>query len=292
MRIIHISDLHFPVSLNPIALRKKSLIGYVNYAFRRRKKHQLHHAMVESIQSIDYDCLVISGDITNISDEKEFREARKILDPLLDERTFIIPGNHDRYTQEAFDKELFEKYFSEFTGESHKIHQGAKKYLKTKKVKNLVLYGLDSSLPLPPLQAQGEADLSVVQATVSDMEQSKDQEYIVVCHHPIWNPPLRQESDWHKMINRDEVLKILKQRPPIAFLHGHLHTNWVKLIDEKIPFFVINSASSTRDSDPRHESGYHILTKEDEQSDWVIHRMVYDFQQNQFLEKELIKYKE
>lgn len=292
MRIVHISDLHFPVSLNPIALRKKSLIGYVNYAFRRRKKHQLHHAMVKSIQSMGYDCLVISGDITNISDEKEFKEARKILDPLLDERTFMIPGNHDRYTQEAFDKELFEKYFSEFAGEPHKIHQGVKKYLKTKKVKNLVLYGWDSNLPLPPLQAQGEVDISVAHETVLDMKQSKDQEYMVVCHHPIWNPILRQESEWHKMINREDVIKILSERPPIAFLHGHLHTNWVRLKDEKIPFYVINSASSTRDSDPRHESGYHILTKNDQNSDWTIQRMVYDSNQDQFLEKELIEYKE
>ncbi|MCC5815176.1 MAG: metallophosphoesterase [Leptospira sp.] len=290
MKIIHISDLHFPTKLNPYALRKKSLIGYVNYAFRRRKKHQLYRALLESIQSMEYDCLIISGDITNISHPKEFQEARKILDPVLDERAFVIPGNHDRYTKESFEKSYFENTFGEFSGESMNLDE--KGYLKIKKIKNLTLVGWDSNIPLPPMQAQGFVDLDVVKSTIHFLNQSNIQNYMVVCHHPIWNPKERQESERHRLLNRGEVLDLLKERPPIAFFHGHLHTNWVREPDEDVPFFVVNSASSTRDSDPRHESGYHIMSNNEKlDQPWKITRMVYSKLDNEFKEKEIINYK-
>lgn len=296
MRIVHISDLHFPISLNPITLRRKSLIGYVNYAFRRKKKHQLHHALIESISRLDYDCLVVSGDLTNVSQDKEFVEARKILDPILDHRTFMIPGNHDRYTRRSIVEGYYEQYFGEFSGDpvipDTLNARGQKRYLRCKKFGDFAFYGWDSSVPLPPMQAQGYVEFSILEATLRHVEESNIREYALVCHHPIWNPRNRQESDRHRLMNRDELIAGLAERPPTLFLHGHLHTNWVKEPDSRIPYYVVNSASSTRDPDLKHQSGYHILTwnpsAQDAKESWGIVRMVHNLDQGQFIEENFI----
>lgn len=294
MKIVHISDLHFPTRLNVLRLRRKSLIGYANYAFRRKKKHQLYRALIDSIQKMDYDCLIISGDITNVSNESEFAEAKKLLQPLLDDRAFLVPGNHDRYTLEALEKSYFEKYFGDFLGDPLPGVDTADSklpYIRSKNFQGIALVGWDSNIPLPPMQAQGVVDSQVPKKTIQFLNESKIQEYMIVCHHPIWNPAERQESLRHRMLNRDEVLETLRERPPVAFFHGHLHTNWVKEPDEAVPFYVINSASSTRESDERHRSGYHILQREENSSEWTIRRMGYDKDKKEFLETKCINYK-
>ncbi|WCL51312.1 metallophosphoesterase family protein [Leptospira sp. GIMC2001] len=317
MRIVHISDLHLPIRLNPFILRRKSLIGYTNFALRRRKKHLLHKSLLESISKLKYDVLIISGDITNISEEKEFTQAKEFLKPILDDRTFIIPGNHDRYTQKSWDEMYFEKAFGEYIGDAIPIsesskEQGAKqemkhlqdsevlgaeqaaiekkKYLRKKVFGDVAIYGWDSNLVLPAMNAQGYVDLDIVYQTQESVAMSKEKEYMVVCHHPIWNPIDRQESARHKLTNRSVIGSILKSNPPSVFYHGHLHTNWVKEPGEEFPFWVVNSASSTRDSDDRHRSGYHILDRIDSQ--WNIKRIEYNIGMMEYRETKVIVYNE
>lgn len=103
MKILHISDLHFPKKLSLFSLRGKAIVGYLSYRLRRKSKHPLVlvSALVEAISKLEYDALVISGDLTNVSHPSEFENAREILSPLLTSKTFIIPGNHDRYQKRA-----------------------------------------------------------------------------------------------------------------------------------------------------------------------------------------------
>jgi len=289
VKILHISDLHFPVRLGLTQLRRKSLIGYVNYALRRKRKHPYHKILVETLRQMDYDCLIVSGDITNVSAEKEFAEARKILEPILDERAFLIPGNHDRYTVESFEKRYFEIYFAEFIGKTIPSVGLGNFYLRWKEYGGISLIGWDSNLPLPAMQAQGYLDPEVVRMTIQFLNASNIEKYMVVCHHPIWNPEERQESDYHRLLNREEVLQILQSRPPIAYFHGHLHTNWVREPDGAVPFYILNSASSTRVSDASHDSGFHSFACKD--STWTYSRYSYDETCNAFLPVQNVTYK-
>lgn len=304
MKILHISDLHFPTLLNPLTLRRKSLVGYANFYLRRRKKHMQHKILVETIRNLDYDLLIISGDITNVSHPKEFEIAKEILSPILDHRTFMIPGNHDRYTKKSISEDYFEKNFSEYLGEKVPIeinnpmeaHQAritepgiekvgmklesfdynrASLYLRMKTFGTIKVFGWDSNLLLPAMNAQGILHPKVAIKTLEIMKQSNDSEYMVVCHHPIWNPKDRQESNHHKMRNRENIIQLLKDKPPIAYFHGHLHTNWVKNPDENVPFYVINSASSTRITDHHHKSGFHIFSK-DQDNKWNTKRYIFN----------------
>ena len=113
--IIHISDLHFhsyPQTLSE--LNAKRILGATNLLIRRAREFPLKRAelMVKRIQNMEWDHLVISGDITQLSLEREFSLARETLDPLLikSDRVTIIPGNHDRYIDLQKGEDFFNKY--------------------------------------------------------------------------------------------------------------------------------------------------------------------------------------
>ncbi len=266
--------------------------GYINYTFRRRKKYPIHlwNAIVRKVSEIQPDAIVISGDITNVSHLKEYDEALEILQPLLGNQTFMIPGNHDRYTIKASKGETvpyYEKFFSKWMGDSI---PGASGYLRIKKIGALTLVGWDSNMPLSILDAYGHITEEIANATLSYLAKEKINDYFLVCHHPIWNPPERQESYGHKMRNREKIASLLRKQPPLAYLHGHVHTNWVKAPGSEQPYYVVNSASSTRISDPRHQSGFHTLEWDGKSVD--IQRFVFSSEAGEFLETKTILYKE
>lgn len=261
MRILHISDLHFPTRLSWTSLRGKSLVGYANYSLRRRKMYpaELYESLVQRIKSTSYDVLIISGDITNVSNQLEFEIAKAKLKPILDERTFIIPGNHDRYNLQAlYPRDLFEEAFSEFMGESIPFadETGMPMYLRQKKMDEILIIGWDSNKPLPISRASGYVPPVVFAKT---KEVTKSKKYILVCHHPLWNPSNAIESKGHQMQNRKEVGLFLKDHPPLAYFHGHTHSNWYKTAGSELPFPIFNSASSTRLSDRKHICGFYSV---------------------------------
>ncbi|MEM7181183.1 MAG: metallophosphoesterase [Spirochaetota bacterium] len=258
---IHISDLHFPTPVAWKDLRGKMFSGYFNYRLRRKKKYPkiLREALWEKIQSIPYDGLLITGDLTNVSSEIEFAEAKKTLSPLLDERTFIIPGNHDRYVKKALEPtKLFEKYFAAFLGEALDTDSSSG-YLRYKILAGMHCIGLDSNLAKGFMNASGYVSPQIIQRMLHLLQKRNITKYLLLCHHPIFNPPSQQESDSHKLHNREELADLLQNMPPLAYLHGHQHSNWVKRPDPKMPFYVINSASSTMLPDTKHLSGFHVL---------------------------------
>ncbi|PJZ68546.1 phosphohydrolase [Leptospira perolatii] len=289
MKLVHISDLHFPVRLPFFGLKGKMVPGYLNYSLRRRKKYplELWQALIEDISSRKPDAVIISGDITNVSHYREYHDAFAFLRPLLGENTFMIPGNHDRYTKRAVAgaEPFYEKFFSRWMGEQVPNTKG---YLKWKKIGSMMFIGWDSNQPMSILNAYGYVSPEIVQNTIEFLDQKKVKEYILVCHHPIWNPEHQQESYSHRLRNRDEIAKLLLARPPLAYLHGHVHSNWIKFPDPTHPYFVVNSASSTRLPDSHHDSGYHYAELKSKGLEF--HRIVYFPNESKFQEAKAISY--
>ena len=258
MKFIHISDLHIPTKIPIFGLRGKMISGYLNFALRRRKLHpfQAIERLIEFIQKSDYDCLLLSGDITNVSHELEFAETRKILAPILNEKAFLIPGNHDRYmTSSVLPVDLYMKYFGEFSGAE--IPNADGEYIRVKKIKDLTLIGWDSNEPTPIAIATGFVKSKVINITQNYLKANQIKKYAIICHHPVWNPPDGFESEHHKMKNREEVASSLLSQPPLAFFHGHCHSNWIRNKTADTPYYIINSASSTRLSGAKHKTGFH-----------------------------------
>ncbi len=287
MKIIHISDLHFPISIPIWKLRGKMISGYLNFKIRRESKYppEAVRALFQKIKSLPYDLLIISGDITNLSHKNEFLESKKILHSLLNEKAFLIPGNHDRYVVSAL--EPVDLFTSTFVNNIGTQLETCRYYLKILELKNFYVIGWDSNHPSMIGDASGFLEQNIIDETLNFLR-NKTKPYFLVCHHPIWNPPDKQEHNFHKLRNRDYVFQRLLENPPLAYFHGHLHTNWVKKKTQEFPFYVFNSASSTRIPDLTHHSGFHYI--QIVEGNWKIQRFHYVAHAKEYLETDVIMY--
>ena len=262
--IIHISDLHFhsyPQKLSEF--NAKRILGATNLLIRRAREFPLKRAklLVEIIQKMEWDHLVISGDITQLSLEKEFSLAREILDPLLikSERVTVIPGNHDRYINQHDGTDLFTKYFGEFFGKNE-IHVSEIN-------QKWILVGWDSAHPNDLRTAAGTVKNITIQATEKLLQNFPDQtNFIVVNHFPLTFP-----EDWkfdrsHELYNLVPVRNWILQNSQIRlYLHGHIHLNWVHRLprDSAPELLLVNSAASCSKLYNGQSSSFHQIVLED-----------------------------
>ena len=262
--IVHISDLHFhsyPQKLSEF--NAKRILGATNLLIRRAREFPLKRAklLVEIIQKMEWDHLIISGDITQLSLEKEFSLAREILDPLLikSERVTVIPGNHDRYINQHDGTDLFTKYFGEFFGKNE-IHV-------SKINQKWVLVGWDSAHPNDLRTAAGTVKNITIQATEKLLQNFPDQtNFIVVNHYPLTFP-----EDWkfdrsHELYNLVPVRNWILQNSQIRlYLHGHIHLNWVHRLprDSAPELLLVNSAASCSKLYNGQSSSFHQIVLED-----------------------------
>ena len=262
--IIHISDLHFhsyPQNLSEF--NAKRILGATNLLIRRAREFPLKRAklLVEIIQKMEWDHLVISGDITQLSLEKEFSLAREILDPLLikSEWVTVIPGNHDRYINQHDGTDLFTKYFGEFFGKNE-IHVSEIN-------QKWVLVGWDSAHPNDLRTAAGTVKSSTIKATEKLLHNFPDQtNFIVVNHYPLTFP-----EDWkfdrsHELYNLIPVRNWILQNSQIRiYLHGHIHLNWLHRLprDSDPELLLVNSAASCSKLYNGQISSFHQIVLED-----------------------------
>ena len=262
--IIHISDLHFhsyPQKLSDC--NAKRILGATNLLIRRAREFPLKRAklLVEKIQKMEWDHLVISGDITQLSLEKEFSLAREILDPLLikSERVTVIPGNHDRYINQHDGTDLFTKYFGEFFGKNE-IHVSEIN-------QKWVLVGWDSAHPNDLRTAAGTVKSSTIRATEKLIHSFSDQtNFIVVNHFPLTFPEGWKFDRTHELYNLVPVRNWILQNSQIRlYLHGHIHLNWFHRLprDSAPELLLVNSAASCSKLHTGQSSSFHRIVLED-----------------------------
>ena len=262
--IIHISDLHFhsyPQKLSEF--NAKRILGATNLLIRRAREFPLKRAklLVDRIQDMNCDHLVISGDMTQLSLEREFSLAREILEPLLaqPERVTIIPGNHDRYVRQPSGTDLFTQYFGEFFG-TNELH-----------VRNLnqewVIVGWDSAHHNDWITAAGTVKGSTIKATETLLKSYPEKtNFIIANHYPLTFP-----EDWkfdrsHELYNLVPVRNWILQNSQIRlYLHGHIHLNWLHRLprDSAPELLLVNSAASCSKLHTGQSSSFHQIVLDD-----------------------------
>ena len=262
--IIHISDLHFhsyPLKVSEFNLKR--ILGATNLVIRRAREFPLKRAvlLVERVQEMEWDHLVISGDITQLSLEREFSLARKVLDPLLikKDRVTVIPGNHDRYVNELSGKDLFTKYFGEFFGKNE-VHM-------SKINEEWCIVGWDSTHHNDLRTSSGTVKNSTIRDTENLIKNSTEQtKFVVVNHFPLTFPEDWKIDRFHELYNLVPIRNWILKNPQIRlYLHGHIHTNWVHSIprDHSPELLLVNSAASCSKLYTGQNSSFHQIVLED-----------------------------
>jgi len=226
LRLAQISDFHFThLTWNPRYLFSKRLLGNINWVFSRKTAFSTLHlqALPPLLASLHLDHILLGGDFTTTSLEKEFALAKTFVEQL-PTPWIAIPGNHDCYTFSAHRKKLFYQYFT-----NHK--KGASFTLKEHGVElhrldsRWVLIALDTARATHFYTSQGlfsqkqEASLKELLATLSP-----ETHILLLNHYPFFE----NDSPQRSLVRAKALETILREDRRIkAYLHGHTHRHTI-----------------------------------------------------------------
>ena len=261
--LMHISDLHLhTLPRNPFRYFSKRALGGANLLLLRGRSYPLSQALrlVEVLSQSDWDHLLITGDLTQLSFPEEFDLAKKVLGPLLKrgaDKVSVMPGNHDRYVPEAPGQSAFEAAFGPFS-----TNRG----LVTRRLtSHWWLACWDSVIPAGWFSASGKVLPETLEATDEWLATLPAGAGVIVAnHYPVYFPPPFHYIPNHDLINPSLVKRWLETRPVKLYLHGHIHHNWIHTVtrdngNSAGPLTVVNSASSTERPRPLRRSAYHRI---------------------------------
>ncbi len=289
MRIALLGDLHFyRLGLWPWQMFSKRMLGQTNLWLNRCRVFDLNRlpALLEQVRSIQADQLLLAGDLTTTALMTEFVQARSVLEPLLKAHdSFVIPGNHDRYTFSSVRHRSFEKIFGDWSSESWPAERDLGEAG--------ILLALDAARPRW-LTARGELGQAQLQRLADRLDAiGPSRPVVILCHYPIGTPPGHPPEDpQHRLADADALFEILvAQSRPILYLHGHEHVPWcyrpaeashLRVVDAGAPlhvggswpagqgFWQIDADSATGEAVPWALT-YH---KPHRNGDWSAHAIV------------------
>lgn len=241
--IFHFSDIHF-TSAPTLALEEfwgKRLIGRISLdllgrrkQFSARSQNRVVDRLKIELEKQPSSILIFTGDATSMSLEREFIAARKGLSSLLDGvkwPVFMVPGNHDVYTQESLLNMDFERYFGPWMYLS-KNFEG----LGICKVDNFLLIGLNPCRP-NGFKSSGRVPLNqliqlrkILNGESEFVKTQGSLDHVILClHYPIMSSV--DESNYslkhpfHGLENDVELCDLIDNCPikPLMILHGHVH---------------------------------------------------------------------
>ncbi len=224
MRIIFFGDVHvYRLGVWPWQLLCKRFLGQMNLWFNRRSRlnYEVLGKTGERIGEVGCDLLLSGGDFTTTALHGEFELARKSLGELLDRfDTYVVPGNHDRYTFASEREKRFEKYMGKWCADVYPYHRviGDRVHLigidgsRANVISDRGEIGVGQLIKLRELLAGfGEGD-----------------RVIVVCHYGIGVPRgYKEEKKRHRLIDEGEWREVLGGcGREVLYLHGHVHEPW------------------------------------------------------------------
>jgi 3',5'-cyclic AMP phosphodiesterase CpdA len=270
----HVSDLHAtPVIIdNPIQLLNKRFFGWLSWRLRRRKVHRpaVVEALIADLKQVAPDHLAVTGDLTNISLDREFPAARVWLERLGSPRDVsIVPGNHDAYVAVAASESwnLWSEYWvSDATdpGLGAPVGSDPREQFPTLRVRGpLAIVGLCSALPTPISDASGtlgEDQLDRLERMLANLNDS-DLCRVVSIHHPV-SPGATHER--RELRDAAALRSVLRRVGAELVIHGHNHRTLLAEIEgpnDAIPVVGARSASDIG-SAPDKRAQYHLYSFE------------------------------
>jgi 3',5'-cyclic AMP phosphodiesterase CpdA len=233
IRIAHVSDLHVlsgtGAQWRDIIFNKR-LTGYANLILRRGRVHRREYLLaVLSAAVARADHLVVTGDITNLSLEHEYEEARALLEEAA-QRTevTVVPGNHDIYLPSTHRRRRFPHHFDQFLQSD--LPQLARdlpagRFPCVKLRGRLAIIALSSGVPRPPFIAAGyvgHAQLEAFEAVLAHPEVQRRTPIVLIHHPPVdTRPRITQLRDG--LVDAAALRSSLARLPRGLVLFGHLH---------------------------------------------------------------------
>jgi 3',5'-cyclic AMP phosphodiesterase CpdA len=233
LRIAHVSDLHV-LSRTGAQWRRivfnKRVTGYANLVLRRGRVHRRDYLVaVLSAAASAADQLVVTGDITNLSLEHEYEEARALLDEAARKtEVTVVPGNHDIYLPATHAHRRFPHHFARFLQSdlpdlARDLPAGRFPCVKLRGP--LAIIALSTAVPRPPFVSAGyagHAQLEALASVVAHPEVARRTPIVLIHHPPVdRRPRLLQLRDG--LVDAAALRLALAPLERGLVLYGHKH---------------------------------------------------------------------
>jgi predicted MPP superfamily phosphohydrolase len=220
IRLLHISDIHFEPPTD------------------RGERTGIQNSLVDKVSELEFDVVILSGDVADTGKDAEYKEATKFLNELAHNRTvLVIPGNHDVDRTRATNRDLFNARASEEHFETNRDHvlaperfesfrefaapfsfawDPARMTLVCTSILGVTFVGINTALLSYEKEETGKlaVDLKDLEARFGEL--GKGVPVVTIGHHPF-----DELSPW----NRDRVKTVLGRhlRGAHLYLCGHRH---------------------------------------------------------------------
>lgn len=227
MRIAHCSDLHLLSLAGARALdfANKRWIGGLNLLANRGRHHhpEIFEAMVADFNRTALDHIIVTGDVTNLALEEEFRFARRLFDEIQlgPEKVTVLPGNHDAYV--ARGAEYFTAHFDDYNRPDSGWHSDADRWPVVRVRGPLAVIALSTSLATPWFTAYGKIgreQLDRLAAALADPRLAGCFRLVAIHHPPAGE---RARSVVRGLRDRDRFARVIGEAGAELVLHGHEH---------------------------------------------------------------------
>lgn len=233
LRIAHVSDLHV-LSPHGVEWRRmlfnKRLTGYANLLRHRGRVYRREYLLaVLRAAAAHAEHLVVTGDVTNLSLEREFEEARALLDAAARSvEVTVVPGNHDVYLPSIHEERRFPGHFGHFLrsdlpGLSRDLRAGPFPCVKLRGPAAII--ALSSAVPRPPFVSSGRvgrSQLAALGEILAHPEVAR-RTPVVLIHHPPLDGRVRLAQLRDGLVDAERLRSALSPLARGLVLFGHLH---------------------------------------------------------------------
>jgi len=267
--LAHLSDPHLgPLPRpRPSELLGKRLTGLLNWRSKRRRIHRgdVLARIVADLATQAPDHVAVTGDLVNISLEREYPPARAWLAALGSPQTVtLVPGNHDAYVRDA------SRYPQFHWGDYMRGDEApAPAFPFLRRRGPLALIGLSSAVPTAPFMATGRLGAEQIARLGELLDRCGDERLfrVVLIHHPPVSSPRRR---FKRLLDSAQLRATLRQYGAELVIHGHDHERAVIHLDgprHAIPVVGVPSASEAPpgEHDP---AGYNLYRIAGGSSGW------------------------
>ena len=265
-------------------LRLKRLSGWASWKLTRRHRHSpaILEAAFRDLRSQALDRVLVTGDLTHVSLESEFRAAAGQLEALgPPDRVFLIPGNHDCYVSVApesswdhwapylrgaepseLDEALAEGLAWPLARDRAPGHDD---YPTLRIQSGVAMIGLCSAIPTPVFRAGGQLGAVQLERLEALLARLRDRSIcrIVMIHHPV---AISSEPSRRALWDASALRDVIARQGAELVLHGHKHRRRVNRIPGpggEVPVIGVPSTSEVG-SRPEKRAQYHVYTVTDD----------------------------
>jgi 3',5'-cyclic AMP phosphodiesterase CpdA len=276
LRIAHVSDLHV-LSPGRVEWRKilfnKRITGYTNVLLHRGRVYRAEFlSAVLEAAAASADQVVITGDITNLALESEYREARRLIDAVARRaEVTVVPGNHDIYLAATQRERRFPAYFGGYLASDlpeFALQLPAGPYPCVKLRGPAAIIALSSAVPRPPFVASGrigEAQLAAL-GRILEHPEVRGRTPVILIHHPPVDARNRLAQLRDGLVDAAALRRALVPLARGLVLFGHLHVRVrCRLPTAEGALDAIGASGAALDhSDPSIRAGFSLYEIDDQ----------------------------